>query len=173
MSGDTSFLTPRRSRRRRASSRVHTAVVIAGGLCSTGLAGQDADVAPSFARLMSIPSDSISFMVGGIVVSAQTGEPLGGAQVFVSGSFIGTQADRRGRFRLDLKTAGLRQIVVRLLGFPETCVNVDFRENMMQGLRIGVSGPPPPRERLDPRDPPSVEMPELVCIDPEQVPYEP
>jgi hypothetical protein len=129
---------------------------------------------PPYAYIMGIPSDSISYMVGGVIESAQTGEPLPGAQVFISGTYIGTVADRRGRFRFDAPSAGLRQIVVRLIPYQEACVNVEFFANVMQSLRIGVALQTTRRQRPDdPEDPPSVEIPLSSCIDPERVPHTP
>jgi hypothetical protein len=84
------------------------------------------------ARLMSIPSDSVDFMVGGRIVSAADGRPVPGVQVFLAGTTIGTLTDRRGRFRLDGEDAGPVELRTRLIGFDETCLNVELAAGLMR-----------------------------------------
>ena len=94
------------------------------------------------ARLMSIPSDSIDFMVAGRIVSAEDGRPVPGVQVFLAGTTIGTLTDRRGRFRLDGGGAGPVELRTRLIGFDETCLNVELAAGLMRSLHIEL--PPGP-----------------------------
>jgi len=108
------------------------------------------------AMLLTIPSDSVSFMVGGVVVSLETDDPIAGAQVFFPGTTTGTLTDRRGRFRLDWTAGATMRLTVRLIGYREVCYNVDLLEGAMQsiGIRLPVARPPP--DRADPtgcRDP--------------------
>lgn len=90
------------------------------------------------ARLMAIPHDSVSFMVGGVVVSLSTGEPVVGAQVFFRGTTIGTLTGHDGRFRLDAPAAGPLQLATRVIGFNSACFNVEPAANTMLSLLVAI-----------------------------------
>ncbi len=125
------------------------------------VAGQS-DPDPS-AMLLTIPSDSVSFMIGGIVVSAETGDPIAGAQVFLAATRIGTLTDRSGRLRLDAPMAGPVELTVRLIGYGEVCYNVELLEGAMQSIGIRLRFRRRPQNQLDEPD----------CADPETDPRSP
>ncbi|MDX1395624.1 MAG: carboxypeptidase-like regulatory domain-containing protein [Gemmatimonadota bacterium] len=116
---------------------------------------------------MVIPSDSVSFMAAGIVESADTGEPIVGAQVFLDGTLVGTVTDHDGRFRLDATGPGDGRIRVRIIGYAEECLEVALRERVMLSFRIALARPPtrPPGEQEE------GEASERSCLEPEVVPY--
>lgn len=114
------------------------------------------------ATLMSIPSETVDFMVGGQIVSARDGQPVIGAQVYLVGTMIGTLTDHRGRFRLDAPAGGPVRLGVRLIGYESLCVNVEPAEHRM--LSLGIVLPPhyttrPPSTRIGCLDPDVVEPP--------------
>ncbi|MFV1987253.1 MAG: carboxypeptidase-like regulatory domain-containing protein [Gemmatimonadota bacterium] len=116
------------------------------------------------AMLLTIPSESVSFMLGGVIVSLETGDPIAGAQVLFAGTRAGTLTDRRGRFRLDWPAGGSMRLTVRLIGYREVCYNVDLLPGAMQsiGIRLPMSRLPPNQvdptgcrdPEIDPRSPP-------------------
>lgn len=110
------------------------------------------------ARLLSIPSDSVSHMVGGRIVSSNTGRAIVGAQVFIRGTLVGTLTDHSGRFRLDLDTPGKRELAVRLIGYDSACFNVEFAPNMMRSMIIAIA-----------RTPSGTSPAEVECREPEVV----
>ena len=93
------------------------------------------------ARLISIPTDSVPFMVGGRIVELGTWRPVPGAQVWVRGASLGTLTDGLGQFRLDATAAGPVEVRFRLFGLDSACINVNLRADAMQSLLIAV----PPR----------------------------
>ncbi|MDX1618974.1 MAG: carboxypeptidase-like regulatory domain-containing protein [Balneolaceae bacterium] len=60
----------------------------------------------------------------GIVVDAQTGEPLKGAHVFLSGTKIGTATDRRGHYRLRSIPPGGYRLVVSIIGYKTAGIDI-------------------------------------------------
>jgi len=111
------------------------------------------------AWMLSIPSDSVEFMVAGRVVSSEDGKVIPGAQVFLAGSTLGTRTDLEGLFRLDAPAPGPAELRVRLIGYVEVCVRVDLLVDTMRSLRIELS-------RVPSSLPPSVGI-RGGCIDPE------
>lgn len=114
------------------------------------------------ATLMSIPSETVDFMVGGQIVSARDGQPVIGAQVHLVGTMIGTLTDHHGRFRLDAPAGGPVRLEVQLLGYQSLCVNIEPAEHRM--LSLGILLPPhfttrPPSQRIGCVDPEVVEPP--------------
>jgi hypothetical protein len=107
------------------------------------------------ARVMSIPSDSVSHMIGGRVVDLDTGRSIVGAQVFLRGTLMGMLTDHAGRFRLDLEEPGERELAVRLMGYDPACFNVEFGPDMMKSMIIAIgrtssSAPPAEAECREP-----------------------
>lgn len=157
-------------------SGVHTLLAVSAyGLGALApAAGQDLP-APSRARLMEIPSDSVSYMAAGIIESADTGQPIAGAQVFLDRTMIGTVADRDGRFRLDATSPGPRRLRVRIIGYQEVCLNLVLREETMLSLRIALARPRVPTgdEPGEGEQPGEGSESGPDCLEPEIVPYPP
>lgn len=61
----------------------------------------------------------------GVVVDAETGDPLPGAHVTVEGTNLGAVTDAEGRFRLRRVPPGAQTLVVRYLGFETRALPVD------------------------------------------------
>jgi hypothetical protein len=59
-------------------------------------------------------------VIEGRVVNAETGEPLQGAHVFLSGTKIGTVTNSSGRYRLQRVPAGTHRLIVSIIGFGRT-----------------------------------------------------
>ena len=55
--------------------------------------------------------------VGGVVVSAASGAPIPGTQIFVTGTTLGTSTDANGRFRLGGLTGDSVSLSIRRIGF--------------------------------------------------------
>lgn len=66
-----------------------------------------------------------SFSVGGRVVSSEDGKPLCGVVVLVDGADNWAVSDRDGAFTLTGVQSGSHRLVVRMLGFVETTVEID------------------------------------------------
>ena len=69
----------------------------------------------------------------GRVVRAQTGEPLGGAQVRVQGSTLAAVTDAQGRFRIRGVPQGVLTVVTSMIGHTSDS----------QTVRVGAEAPPP------------------------------
>ena len=138
-------------------------VLACGALACFGTAASaGAQPTPPIARLMSIPSDSVEFMVGGQIVSLVDRRPVPGVQVYLEGTRIGALTDGRGRFRIDGTDAGSVRLRTRIIGFDSICVNIELFADLMQSVRISL---PPSRSRIGPRlrlcgDPEIVEPPD-------------
>jgi hypothetical protein len=63
----------------------------------------------------------------GRVVDAETGEPLRGAHVFLSGTQIGTVTNPSGRFQLNRIPAGSHRLVISIIGYERDPVEMIFR----------------------------------------------
>lgn len=116
---------------RRQSVRL---VFVAIALMASATAARAQEDRP-VARLMSLPSDSIEFMVGGRIVSAEDGQPVGGVQVFLEGTTIGALTDAGGLFRLDGEEAGAQRLRTRLIGYESICMNIELFADRMQSVR--------------------------------------
>ncbi|MEJ2679626.1 MAG: carboxypeptidase-like regulatory domain-containing protein, partial [Gemmatimonadota bacterium] len=57
--------------------------------------------------------------IGGIVVDAQTMQPLSGVQVFIAGTSIGTITTAEGRFLLNNVAGDRVQVRVTMIGYAE------------------------------------------------------
>lgn len=73
------------------------------------------------------PTASQKAEVRGVVVDADTGEPLPGAHVFISETMTGTTADSTGRFRLTGIRPGSKRLVVSMLGFEAQRIDLFLR----------------------------------------------
>lgn len=67
----------------------------------------------------------------GLVVSAETGEPLPRAQVYLDSLRRGVITDSAGRFRLPDVPAGVRTVRVRLIGFASAATQVELRRDVI------------------------------------------
>jgi len=111
------------------------------------------------ALMISVPSDSVDFMVGGRLVSIDDGDVIPGAQIFFAGTTLGTLADSDGMFRLDAGAPGPVELRVRLIGYVEACVKLELAADTMRSVLIAL-----PRART--LTPPSVDS-ARGCISPE------
>ncbi|MDX1576935.1 MAG: SusC/RagA family TonB-linked outer membrane protein, partial [Gemmatimonadota bacterium] len=111
--------------------------------------------------------------ITGTVVDAETLAPVAGAQVFVTGTVVGTLTGAQGTYRLEGVPAGQQTITVRLIGYRENSQTVTVTDGQVAtadfqveqtALRLqdivvtGVVGETPrvklpfTVERLDPQD---------------------
>lgn len=92
------------------------------------------------------PTDPTLTSVRGVVLDATTGVPLGGAEVFIEGTVMGTRTDGRGRFELELGDTYAGQEVgvrVRLVGYLPTTLTVAIPETGSAFVEITL-GPDTP-----------------------------
>ena len=75
-----------------------------------------------------VPTDAApgQVLVQGSVVDVNTGEPIGGAQIAVSGAAIGTQSDDQGAFRLLVPSANAT-LIVRRIGYGPANIPLNGR----------------------------------------------
>jgi hypothetical protein len=64
--------------------------------------------------------------IEGRVVDAETGEPLRGAHVFLSGTQIGTVTNPSGRFEINRIPAGSHRLVISIIGYERDPVELIF-----------------------------------------------
>lgn len=64
-------------------------------------------------------------MVQGEIMDAETGEPLQGAHVFLSGTKIGTYSDRSGQYTLRQIPTGSFRIIVTMIGYERMVYNLE------------------------------------------------
>ncbi len=76
--------------------------------------------------------------IEGRVREAETGRQIGGAQVFVAGTVIGTLTDARGRYALDGVASGRVTVSVRLIGYAETSREVEVRDGETVTLDFAI-----------------------------------
>lgn len=117
------------------------------------------------ARLLSLPTDSVKYLVGGRVVSSVDGRPVAGAEVYLGDRAVETRTDRAGHFRLDGSSPGRVELWVDGAHHARGCVYVDLSADRMLSLLISL----PPDEPLSDggirtgiwrcRDPETVEPP--------------
>ena len=77
--------------------------------------------------------------VGGTVVDAATQQPLGGAQVLVAGTQIGTVTNQEGRFIISNVPAGAREIRTSLIGYGQATRAVNVAAGGTANLDIALS----------------------------------
>lgn len=65
--------------------------------------------------------------IEGRVIDAETGEPLRGAHVFLSGTRIGTVTNPSGRFRLHRVPPGSHRLTVSIIGYERTPMEIVLR----------------------------------------------
>jgi hypothetical protein len=63
----------------------------------------------------------------GRIVNAETGEPLHGAHIFLSGTTIGTVSNASGRFSLRGVSPGVHRLVISMIGFGRTSEDITVR----------------------------------------------
>jgi hypothetical protein len=78
------------------------------------------------------------FAVAGKVVSAESGEPLRGVQVFFVGTSYGTLTDANGGFSLRGDEPGAADLRFRLVGLRAACVGVRLAAEDMPSLLIAL-----------------------------------
>lgn len=78
------------------------------------------------ARDEAATADTLPQFVG-TVLSRQTGEPVGGAQVMIPSQDRRTLTDENGRFRLDSLSPGRHEVKVRYLGYTTNPRSVELR----------------------------------------------
>ncbi|MGH7459204.1 MAG: SusC/RagA family TonB-linked outer membrane protein [Longimicrobiaceae bacterium] len=77
-------------------------------------------VALGFVQLLLIPALAVAQergTVAGQVVAEDTGEPLGGAQIVIEGTNLGTLSDREGEFEIDNVPLGAQTVRVSYIGY--------------------------------------------------------
>lgn len=90
--------------------------------------------------LLLLPSSALAQegAVAGRVVDAQDQEPIGGAQVFLPGTGIGTITDSNGQYRLTAVPAGEQQVRVQVLGYRSATRNVDVSAGATATLNFAL-----------------------------------
>jgi hypothetical protein len=68
--------------------------------------------------------------ISGSVSDAETQEPIAGAQLFLSGSTIGTTSDANGNFELSGIPDGIFELVASFLGYNSASSTLDTQNNM-------------------------------------------
>jgi hypothetical protein len=63
----------------------------------------------------------------GRIIDAETGEPLRGAHVFLSGTQIGTITNPAGRFQISRIPAGSHRLVISIIGYDRVPTDMVFR----------------------------------------------
>ncbi|MEJ2501980.1 MAG: TonB-dependent receptor [Gemmatimonadota bacterium] len=87
------------------------------------------------ALLLAVPANAQQTRVSGTVTSAETGEVLGGVNVTVKNTSIGTLTNSSGNFSLQVPTAQ-DTLVFSLIGFQEVMEPVDGRSTVSVALDI-------------------------------------
>ena len=77
--------------------------------------------------------------VRGVVVDAESGEPLPGAHVFISETMVGTTADSTGRFRLTGIRPGSKRLVVSMLGFEAQRIDLFLRPDTTVSQTVSLT----------------------------------
>ncbi|MEK9507023.1 carboxypeptidase-like regulatory domain-containing protein [Gemmatimonadota bacterium Y43] len=101
---------------------IHAGVALAGLLLATPVLGQD------------------SRDVSGVVVDAQSGEPVADAEVSIAASTLGAVSDEAGRFQIAGVPLGEVQVVVRHLAYGEQSERLVLTADGPADVRILISG---------------------------------
>jgi TonB-linked SusC/RagA family outer membrane protein len=94
--------------------------------------------AAAIPRVLAMPSapPALADTVSGVVVSAETGQPIPNAVVSVAGSSLGALTDRAGRFRITgVETMASITLQVRLIGYAPASTTV---ANGAEDVRIAL-----------------------------------
>jgi hypothetical protein len=91
-----------------------------------------------FSLCISIFSFSQTRQVKGNVTD-ETGVPLSGATVLLSGSKTGTQTDAKGNFSLSTGGTGAVKLVISYTGYKSVIVNADEKTSVITKTRKGSS----------------------------------
>ena len=89
-------------------------------------------------HVLSLPAVAQEGVVTGTVTDARTFGPLGGAQVFVTATTIGTLTGAEGTYRLDGVPAGEAIITVRLIGYKELSHHVTVTAGETTTVDVGL-----------------------------------
>ena len=76
--------------------------------------------------------------IAGVVLDAESGAPLPGANVLVVGTALGAATDADGRFRLANVPAGAQQVRVSFVGYDSETVDVDVRDGERLALEVAL-----------------------------------
>ncbi|WP_405284893.1 carboxypeptidase-like regulatory domain-containing protein [Gaopeijia maritima] len=101
---------------------IHAGVALAGLLLATPVLGQD------------------SRDVSGVVVDAQSGEPVADAEVSIAASTLGAVSDEAGRFQIAGVPLGEVQVVVRHLAYGQQSERLVLTADGPADVRILISG---------------------------------
>ncbi len=71
--------------------------------------------------------DTERSVIEGRIINTDTGEPLQGAHVFLSGTTIGTVTNASGRFSLRGVSTGAHRLVISMIGFGRTSEDITVR----------------------------------------------
>lgn len=104
---------------------------------------------PVYSSTGSEPKENIQVSVSGIVVDAQSGQPLGGVNVIVRGTIIGVATNARGEFSLNINDEPPITLLVSIIGYTSqeieitgesvTDLRIELREETILGSDIVVS----------------------------------
>ncbi|MDX1388315.1 MAG: SusC/RagA family TonB-linked outer membrane protein [Acidobacteriota bacterium] len=76
--------------------------------------------------------------ITGTVADAETLQPVSGAQVFITGTIIGTLTNAEGRYRLEGVPTGQHTVGVRLIGYKEVTQTVTVAADQVATLDVLV-----------------------------------
>jgi len=85
--------------------------------------------------LSTIPIHTFSQLVRGRVLDHETKKPVDFASVFVNGTFLGTTANEKGEFELDVSSQPNRAIQISAVGYLSTSLNSAIEGNYYE-LRL-------------------------------------
>ena len=75
-------------------------------------------------------SASAQFTISGTVRELKTGQPLGGTNVALRGTLIGTVTDTDGKYRLEKLSSGSYTILTTFIGYADTLRQIELNDNM-------------------------------------------
>jgi len=115
-----------------------------GGRSRVGTGGNRAFTGPS-------PAGDADLLprgeIAGTTTDAATGQPLGGVQLFVRGTRVGTLSNQDGRFLIEHVPVGTREVVAQLVGLGVVRIEVSVVEGNRAEADFGLR---PEAIRLEP-----------------------
>jgi TonB-dependent receptor len=88
--------------------------------------------------LIILPADEPKGKIKGVIMDANTSEPLVGANVVVSGTSIGTSTDLEGEFNLPDVKAGEYELSVTYIGYKDKKVKVNVESGRTTNVMIDL-----------------------------------
>ena len=86
--------------------------------------------------IISIPAQTFESGVKGRIIQKQTGDPVIGANVYISGTLWGTTSGMDGDYAIKSLPAGKVELVVSIIGFETEVISIILKRNSTTSLDI-------------------------------------